>query len=89
MPHSCELKFYTRNKQGRPDSEEAAIKLASDSAKDVLRAFGSGGRILKRNYTLEELRLNRIEPEKLLSPTEETLSRLKSSLQVVSLRPQC
>ena len=36
----------------------------------------------KRIYTLEELRLNQIEPENLLSPTDSTLSSVRTTLQV-------
>ena len=36
----------------------------------------------KRIYTLEELRLNKIEAEKLLSPADETLNTVRTVLQV-------
>jgi hypothetical protein len=36
----------------------------------------------KRIYTLEELRLNKIEPEKLLSPQDNTLGNVRNVLQV-------
>jgi hypothetical protein len=35
----------------------------------VLQAFGRGLQVPKRIYTIDELRLNKVEPEKLLSPT--------------------
>ena len=35
----------------------------------------------KRQYTLEELRLNSIEAERLLSPTDNTLSTVRTALQ--------
>ena len=35
----------------------------------------------KRQYTLEELRLNSIEAERLLSPTDNTLSTVRTTLQ--------
>ena len=41
--------------------------------------------IPKRSYTLEELRLNKIESEQLLSPTDDTLSGVRSSLQLGGL----
>ncbi len=36
----------------------------------------------KRAYTLEELRLNKIQPERFLSPTDNTLSGVRNVLQV-------
>jgi hypothetical protein len=33
------------------------------------QAFGRGLQVPKRIYTIDELRLNKVEPEKLLSPT--------------------
>lgn len=37
----------------------------------------------KRIYTLEELRLNKIEAEKFLSPADETLNTVRTVLQVL------
>jgi len=37
----------------------------------------------KRAYTLEELRLNKIEPEKFLSPEDKTLNQIRTILQVI------
>ncbi len=37
----------------------------------------------KRIYTLEELRLNKIEAEKFLSPADETLNTVRTILQVL------
>lgn len=39
----------------------------------------------KRQYTLEELRLNSIEAERLLSPTDNTLSTVRTALQACFL----
>lgn len=36
----------------------------------------------KRIYTLEEMRLNKVEPTALLSPTDETINGIKSIAQV-------
>lgn len=47
----------------------------------LLRGFGKARQIPKRSYTLEELRLNKIESEQLLSPTDDTLSGVRSKLQ--------
>ena len=37
----------------------------------------------KRIYTLEELRLNKIEAERFLSPADETLNTVRTVLQVI------
>lgn len=37
----------------------------------------------KRAYTLEELRLNKIEPIKFLAPEDKTLNRVRTILQVI------
>ncbi len=36
----------------------------------------------KRAYTLEELRLNKIQPERFLAPKDNTLSGVRNVLQV-------
>ena len=41
----------------------------------------------KRIYTLEELRLNKIEAEKFLSPADETLNTVRTVLQVLPRSP--
>lgn len=41
----------------------------------------------KRIYTLEELRLNQVEPEKLLSPQDNTLTGVRTALQVRAAPP--
>lgn len=46
-----------------------------------LPSFGAARRIPKRSYTLEDMRLNKIDASKLLSPTEETLSKVEAQLQ--------
>lgn len=47
----------------------------------ILPAFGAARRIPKRTYTLEDMRLNKVDTTKLLSPTEETLSKVEAQLQ--------
>lgn len=46
-----------------------------------LQAYGRGLQVPKRIYTIEELRLNKIEPEKLLSPTDESLNYVRNVTQ--------
>lgn len=45
---------------------------------DVLIGFDGGRRIPKRNFTLSDLRLHKIDASKLLAPKDNTLSRLRS-----------
>ncbi|GAB4821711.1 hypothetical protein N2152v2_008757 [Parachlorella kessleri] len=65
-----------------PEAEEAAVRAAEElKQRGVLRAFGGAHQVPKRAYTLEELRLNKIQPERFLSPTDNTLSGVRNVLQ--------
>ncbi|KAF8056002.1 hypothetical protein HT031_006523 [Scenedesmus sp. PABB004] len=62
--------------------EQQAVALAQAAmARGVFKAFGRGQQVPKRIYTIEELRLNRIEPAKLLSPTDESLNAVRNAAQ--------
>jgi hypothetical protein len=63
-------------------SEETAVALA-DSLRTAgtLRAFGTATGVPKRSYTLEELRLNKIDASKFLSPEDTTLNGVRTALQ--------
>lgn len=51
------------------DAEDRATALATAAQQQgILLAFGRGQQVPKRIYTIDELRLNKVEPEKLLSP---------------------
>lgn len=64
------------------NSEDDAVTLAT-SLRDsgTLRAFGMGSQVPKRSFTLEELRLNKIEPRNFLSPEDTTLNGIRNILQ--------
>ena len=47
-----------------------------------MRGFGKGRQVPKRLYSLEDLRLNKIEPGQLLLPTDDTLGQLRTGFQV-------
>lgn len=50
---------------GTPEDEAAAVALLRDMrSKGILAAFSSGQQVPRRSYTIEELRLNGIQPEK-------------------------
>ena len=62
--------------------EAAALQLVAGLREQgVLRAFGGARQVPKRQYTLEDLRLNRIEPARFLSPTDNTLTTVRTVLQ--------
>lgn len=64
-------------------AEAAALQLVTSlKEQGLLRAFGGARQVPKRQYTLEDLRLNRIEPQKFLSPTDNTLTTVRTVLQV-------
>ncbi|BBN14570.1 hypothetical protein MPTK1_6g12720 [Marchantia polymorpha subsp. ruderalis] len=61
-------------------NEKQALELAKQ-----LRAFGAAQLVPQRAYTLEELRLNKIEAEKFLSPVDSTLGSIRGNLQVAAV----
>lgn len=74
------------------DDDAAAMKTASDRAereavelvmclrqRGVVKAFGAAHNVPKRDYALAELRLNNIEAEKLLAPTESTIKGIRDN----------
>jgi hypothetical protein len=61
------------------ESERLAITLAAQlREQQQLRGYGSGKLAPKRDYTLADLRLNKIEPEQLLSPRDVTLEGVRN-----------
>ena len=65
------------------DDQRAAVELATMSPS--LRAFGSGRGVPKRSYTLEELRVNKIDTREFLAPEDSTLDDVRNSLQIAAL----
>lgn len=66
-----------------PEAEQQALQLVDDlQQQGVLPAFGRGQQLPKRIYTMDELRLNKVEPTKLLSPTDESLNSIRNKTQV-------
>lgn len=64
------------------ESEGAAVALATSLHEaGTLEAFGNGAKVPKRSYTLEELRLNKIDAKSFLSPSDLTLNRIRTILQ--------
>ena len=44
-------------------------------------SVSAAAQVPKRIYTLEEMRLNKVEPTALLSPTDDTLNGVRTVLQ--------
>lgn len=61
------------------DAELRAVALCRAlRSSNTLRGFGGAALVPKRNFTLAELRLNKIEAERFLSPTDQTLERVRN-----------
>lgn len=65
----------------KKDDQAAAVALAQEE----LPAFGSGKGVPKRSYTLEELRLNKIDTREFLSPEDSTLDDVRTKMQTAAL----
>lgn len=64
----------------RDNRDRDAVALASN-----LAAFGKATSVPYRLYSLEELRLNKIDATQLLSPTDQTLGNVKRNLQYAAI----
>lgn len=65
--------------------EEQALALATRLQQaGLMRAFGTVQQLPKRIYTIDELRLNKIEPERLLSPRDDSLAAVRTTAQVAA-----
>ena len=60
-------------------SSSGAANGGEENEKRV-RAFARGQQVPKRSYALAELKLNDIDPSKLLAPTENTITEIKKKL---------
>eukprot|EP01025_Chloroclados_australasicus_P027715 TRINITY_DN27439_c0_g1_i5.p1 TRINITY_DN27439_c0_g1~~TRINITY_DN27439_c0_g1_i5.p1 ORF type:complete len:412 (-),score=32.95 TRINITY_DN27439_c0_g1_i5:306-1541(-) len=65
------------------EDEESALKLMEKMVEEkIVRGFGQGRQIPKRTYTLEELKLNSIQPEKLLAPKDDTIIMIRNIARI-------
>ena len=63
------------------DAEDEAVQIVRClKLSGSLRGFGAARLVPKRDYALSELRLNDIEAEKLLAPTESTIAGLRDAI---------
>ena len=64
------------------DAELEALKLVKQLQQDgQIQAFGRGRQLPKRIYGLDELRMNKVEPEMLLSPKDTTILGVRNIMQ--------
>ncbi|XXG54295.1 hypothetical protein AAC387_Pa03g2216 [Persea americana] len=68
-------------------SERAALSIVKElqGKSGGLRCFGAARQVPQRLYSLDELRLNGIDPSSLLSPVDTTLSSIERNLQFTAL----
>ena len=64
-----------------PASPATATVGAAETTKKLLRAYGAARQVPKRIYGLEELRLNNIQTDKLLSPKDYSLNFTRNVAQ--------
>lgn len=78
--------LLTTDKIQDSDMHTQAVSVMDDlKAAGAVRGFGGGRQIPKRLYTLDELRLNKIDAEALLSPKDDTLDTVQTVAQVAYL----
>eukprot|EP00803_Ostreobium_quekettii_P000684 evm.model.scf_314EXC.9 EVM.evm.TU.scf_314EXC.9 scf_314EXC:40392-45191(-) len=71
---------------GSPIDEARAVKLMSSlQSKGLCRGFKGAQQVPKRDYSLAELRLNKIEAEKLLAPVDNTVNGVRNTVQGILL----
>lgn len=64
------------------NEQDKAVKLAQSASEANVLRFGKGRMVPKQQFSLQELRLNKIQPEKLLSPKDNTLDGVRRTLQI-------
>ena len=67
--------------EGAPAEAQATCLTAALVEEGALRAYGKAQQVPKRTYSLEELRLNRIQPEQFLAPADNTLGGVRNVVQ--------
>ena len=64
---------------GEAEAQAVALARALRDEQQILRGFGRGRLAPKRDYTLADLRLNKMDPSAFLSPRDTTLEGVRSS----------
>ena len=89
LPDDNEQTIGTRQQKGLEEEKFAidVLECLASSSRGAenkrIRAFARGQQVPKRSYALAELKLNDIDPSKLLAPTENTITDIKKKLGFV------
>ncbi|XP_057818604.1 uncharacterized protein LOC131031496 isoform X2 [Cryptomeria japonica] len=67
------------------EKEALAIVTSLQGKPSGLRGFGGASQVPQRLYTLEELRLNKIDTRSLLSPVDTTLGAVRRNIQITAI----
>ncbi|KAJ3679607.1 hypothetical protein LUZ60_017618 [Juncus effusus] len=75
------------DKELREGNDKAALSLVRDlqGRTGGLRCFGAARQVPQRLYTLDELKLNRIDTSSFLAPNDETLGSIERTLQIAAV----
>eukprot|EP00850_Spirogloea_muscicola_P016264 SM000131S26694 [mRNA] locus=s131:68259:74535:- [translate_table: standard] len=79
------LQLIDESLDGGHEDKALALARALQVAEGGLRGFGTASQVPQRAYTLEELRLNKIETSRFLAPVDSTLGGVKRNLQLAGL----
>lgn len=82
---TCATTHLDGRAQAESKEEEALALMANLRQAGRVRAFGAARQVPKRIYTLDELRLNKLETEKLLSPRDNSLNAVRTLTQGAAL----
>lgn len=66
-------------------SKEVLALARALSAQGTLKGFGTASQVPRRAYTVDELRLHKIDTANLLAPKDSTLGQVRSRLQLAAL----
>ena len=80
-PTPCHFLLCLQAAEGAPAEAQATGLAAALVQEGALRAYGKAQQVPKRPYSLEELRLNRIQPEQFLAPSDNTLGGVRNLVQ--------
>uniref|UniRef100_A0A061RPP9 Stress regulated protein n=1 Tax=Tetraselmis sp. GSL018 TaxID=582737 RepID=A0A061RPP9_9CHLO len=79
------LDEYLKPLEGKPgvaDENSAVALMEALTEAGTSRGFGGARQVPKKSYSLEELRINKIRPERLLSPEDKTLNKISDRLSL-------
>lgn len=80
--HQIDQKLKEDNISDTTLQDQIVQAMRSLAEEGKARGFGQARAVPKRLYTLEDLRLNKIDATKLLSPSEESIGKVEAQLQI-------